>query len=410
MARSRPLGPRALPLALLLALVLGSRLGADEGAADLFGMGGAPPAAPAGGPVAAAPVEAIPDRPTLIALLRRMLRPQLRIQAPDRHQLRAALQPPVPTAKGATLVLAFEGTRGFDARISALLARAHRPLRGRLRYELADSIRSAAVEAFEAEGGHTTAWSGLAAGPLAALFQDPGLLAGNLDWFSFPSEEVEALADLEALGARDLPEQISRARRGAPRVLADAVRHTEAYLRAAVAMGAAPRLVVLGHSSGGRTAVKVLQELRKERDPRTGGLGIRVDLVMTIDPVREAHEVLGEILPKLLGSGLLEGARVISPLGRLLAAPRIPVVEHRSQPESLYKPDNVGRFVSVFQRRDTLGLKVGPRFGIHGSPVAGADEDQEVFGLGDDAHGAICYAAATLAMWRRELRRLAPPR
>jgi hypothetical protein len=65
-----------------------------------------------------------------------------------------------------------------------------------------------------------------------------------------------------------------------------------------------------------------------------------------------------------------------------------PLIRHRSQPESLYRPSNVGSFLNYFQTQDTEGLKIRPEVGIHGSPVSGA-ENREIKDVGTGGHGEI---------------------
>jgi len=171
------------------------------------------------------------------------------------------------------------------------------------------------------------------------------------------------------------------------------------------------RLVVLTHSSGGRTAVKLLEEFKRVKDPRTGKLGIHVDLVFTIDPVREAHEALAELVPQIIGQGTKFNLRDKLHLGPLMKKlgvdpPVLPRVWSRSQPESLYKPGNAVRWVSVYQRKDTLGLKIPPHHGIQGSPIARVDFEEEIKSLGEDGHGAIGYHSRTLEIFRTELKKL----
>lgn len=82
----------------------------------------------------------------------------------------------------------------------------------------------------------------------------------------------------------------------------------------------------------------------------------------------------------------------------------------REQADSLYRVSNAPRWINFLQRTDTEGLKMEPRFGIHGSPVRGA-ENVELYGgphLGAAGHGEITYHPDVLARFEQELERLLP--
>lgn len=319
----------------------------------------------------------------------------------DRHGLRARLTSATPTPGVETLVVAFEGTGAFEPRVAPLVMQLLRAAGGRVADgdALVDAARAAIARA---EGGRDLKWSALMAGPLPALLEDPAL-TGGFDWASFPSEEAEVLAGMDSVSVdsiRRLRRDVAASRAGLPRGVVDAHAFVRAYLAAWPEGAPRPRLVVITHSSGGRAAVKCLEEWKKD--------GIEVDLVFSIDPVRAAHEALSELLPQMIGQGSNYNARrvpggdwVLDRLG--VGKPVLPRVWHRHHPAYLYKPGNARRWVSVYQRADTLGMKIYPRHGIQGSALKDADHEEEIGGLGDDGHGAIGYAPRTLELWRAEL-------
>ena len=76
----------------------------------------------------------------------------------------------------------------------------------------------------------------------------------------------------------------------------------------------------------------------------------------------------------------------------------------RQQKESLYKTSNTIQHVNFYQKVDQLGLKTQPQFGIHGSPIHGADLNRDLtLKLGKDGHGAITYHTDLLEQFRQEL-------
>ena len=398
----------ALPLGAVWLLVLGvppglrSQAALDPGWLGLEGM------AAEAGPPRPEPASETRVREALRAALRGQPHPP----RADRHELRARLALDDAGATAPTLVIAFEGTGAFEPQLTpALLSlRSLGPLPPDL--QLDDLV----AEAFQELHGHKPRWSGLRTGPLTALLRNPEVLPGGYLWAGFPSEEFEVLADDEDLLAPgtyvEMMRDAATSAAVVPRGQIEAVEFTRGFLTRAQAAGLAPRLVVVAHSSGGRTAVKFLENLRRLPDPRTGKAPTTADLVFTIDPVREAHEAVGELFRASLRRGP-EPATVGD--GDELDPATIPVVAHRPQPESLYKTSNARRWVSVFQRVDTRGLKIAGlrRHGIHGSPVQGADLEEQITldtpARRSSGHGSIAYAERTVELWLQELRALGRP-
>ena len=180
------------------------------------------------------------------------------------------------------------------------------------------------------------------------------------------------------------------------------------YLAAAKALSIKPKIIVLTHSSGGRSAVKFAENLKLFTNPITNKKDYKIDLVFSMDPVKEAHEAIKEV-----GSQFAQ--RKADHIANYIPYVDIkdkPInVWTREQPESLYKPSNTSRWVNVYQNKDELGLKIKDyKFGIHGSPIANADYNSFVTkGMGADAHGAITSHAETIRMFKTEMHSVLGP-
>lgn len=307
------------------------------------------------------------------------------------------------------VVIAFEGTGAFDARRPALMQRLGRELQasgqntqdGRFHPErLVD-------EALTQERGRGAKWSGLSSGPLKTIVKDPELNS-NVQWLSFPSEEAEILSDTEAyknVSARRLISDIRRSSGGASQGINHALERVEEIAAEARKQGKSPKFVLLSHSSGGRTAVKFAEKLKRLKNPSTGE-NFKVETALTIDPVKEAHEAMVEAGREVINKKAEElGNSVRELMGIPQRRVYPPNVGSRLQRKTLFHSDGVNKWVNFYQRTDTLGLKLDIRFGIHGSPVHRA-ENIEIKNTKDDGHGAIAYHPRVLRRVAEELRRL----
>lgn len=323
---------------------------------------------------------------------------------PDRHKLNALLQS--QAVKDSTngeyshydgspvVVIAFEGTGAFEPRRAPAMQALGRQLQSEgfdtkgADYNPTDLVD----EALEKKKGSDSNWSGLSHGPLYEVAADPKLNQ-NVQWLSFPSEETELLKDIDVLKNLD-PGQLYRdvklSRQGSSQGIESALEKIRNISLEAKKQGKNPRFVVMAHSSGGRSAVKFLDELSQRTNP-VDGKPYSIPLVATIDPVREAHEALVEGARELVNKSTeYKRNELLERVG--LKGPKVypPVVGSRAQPKTLYATSNVGEWLNFYQREDLQGLQVEPYVGLHGSPVAGA-QNEEITGLGDKGHGGICY-------------------
>lgn len=255
--------------------------------------------------------------------------------------------------------------------------------------------------------GRGANWSGLASGPLSEIVKDKELNS-NIQWLSFPSEEAEILSDLEALKNPNVPElirDIRRSRSGTSRGINSALARVREISNQAKAQGKNPRFVILSHSSGGRSAVKFVERLKSRPNPATGE-PYKVDLALTIDPVREAHEAVFEAAREVVNKKTEHGwNKVKTFLGFQPKKVYPPNVGSRRQPESLFHSDGVKEWVNFYQTTDTKGLDIPIKFGIHGSPIEHA-ENHHIRDTSADGHGAIAYHPRVLKRVKDELREL----
>lgn len=337
--------------------------------------------------------------------------------AGNRHRLNALLQAqdwtgdpvqggPVHYDGSPVVVIAFEGTGAFEARKAPAMQTLGRDFQAQgidtndPRFKPDSLLTEALVD----KSGAPVKWSGLSQGPLEAVVKDAELNQ-KVQWLSFPSEELEVLSDPEFtknLSPKQLLDDTARTSLGTSPGIQAALSAVKDISQQAAEQGKSPKFVLLSHSSGGRSAVKFAEELKHLKAP------VDVPLAISLDPVREAHEAVGEASLELLNKGTEHNLnRVADFLGLPQKKVYPPKVSSQSQPESLYRPQNVGEWVSFYQKSDTEGLKMKPAFGIHGSPVAGA-ENVFIPDVGSAGHGEIAYHPEVIKRVTDELRDLLP--
>ena len=339
----------------------------------------------------------------------RILENQLRVDSASRIDLNRKLNQCTPSHDGAALIIAFEGTSAYQPHFPPLMQKVCKQIGPHLSRELKESIHYEVFQTFYSTNlGVEEKWSGLEAGPMNFFCANPEIFPDSYDWYSFPSEETELLADPRNLSWKqlaNLPHEIKDSIKKSPAGVRNAVSCTQRYLNAARAQKS-PKIIVLSHSSGGRAAIKFLEKLKAIRNPRNGK-GIRVDLVFTLDPVREAHEALAEVASQVLANPIK---------GAFNRVPILPDVEvhpvqiwSRDQREKLYKVSNTNRHINLYQRSDSEGINMRPSFGIHGSPVFKADTNLDMSSkLGSKGHGEITFHPDTLKILESAVRKLYP--
>lgn len=336
------------------------------------------------------------------------------------------------------VVIAFEGTGAYEPRQTPIMQEAAALLRQQgLSIEDA-SLANKATEAIQSHEGRDESskhWSGLASGPMESLLENEALQAHS-QWLSFPSEEIELLAGLEAVKdmspskVLDAIKQAKGSYDGETAGINGALKAVEEIQAQARAQGKNPRFVIVTHSSGGRSAVKFLEKAKALNG--TDGKPLKFENLITIDPVREAQEAVGESIKEFINKGTEHNLNRLREAGRLLGldTPNSKVypatVRSHKQPESLYKPGNVKQALNFYQQKDTLGLKMveakdlaglstyqrwmkeAMMFGIHGSPVSGAENIEIHDRVGQAGHGEIAYHPQVIQRFTESLEALLP--
>ena len=289
------------------------------------------------------------------------------------------------------VVIAFEGTGGYHPRKAQVVQAAAARLRDQgLRVDGQNgSLAYKASSAIDAAEGQSSGWSGLTRGPLEQLIRDPEL-SSRTQWFSFASEEIEAMSGEDAFMRSHLKDVLHDSLEiytGEIPGLQNALKAVSEIQQQAREQGKNPRFVLVSHSSGGTSLVKFLERARAI----TGedGKPLQFEAALTIDPVREAHEAFFEGAKELFYKGTEHNFNKLkTSLGFQPKRVYPPLVRHRDQPETLFKPSNVKFFKNYYQLQDTEGLKIKPYVGIQGSKVMGAD-NQEIPDVGTGGHGEI---------------------
>lgn len=315
----------------------------------------------------------------------------------NRHQMTRDLNQCSPTQESKALIIAFEGTGAYEPLIPATMGNFLNCFGDNINPKLKDKIYPNTQSIFRAQEGKDEKWSGLQAGIMSEIAL---LKNGNhVDWYSFPSEEVEQLAGFDQISnfsLKQLHDSIKDSVASNPEGIKNARNCIISYMTKAKALGIEPKVIVVSHSSGGRSLVKFSEHVKKD-------LGINIDLAFSIDPVKEAHHAVEEVLPQKLGEPLRYIKWKIKGGDYPYSA-----VWHRKQPSSLYKPSNVQDHVSFYQLDDRLGLKIGGdalRFGIKGSPMEGAD-NRHIKGTGMGGHGEITYNPEVLKVFNSKMNEL----
>lgn len=322
----------------------------------------------------------------------------------NRHQATRQLNICQPTPQSKALIIAFEGTGAYEPLAGVTFAQLNKCFGGKIPPSLINSVYPTFEKIYKNRIGKERKWSGLQSGIQSELLSMKD--SHTVDWYSFPSEEVEQLAGLEQLANISIPQlvdDIIDSVESNPKGIQNARGCIKKYLREAKKMGIEPKIILTSHSSGGRSLVKFAEHMKTD-------VGVKVDLAFSIDPVIEAHHALEEVVPQKIG----EPARYAkwkaeNAWRRLRGLPETEypysAVWHRDHKSKLYKPSNVLDHQSFYQLEDRLGLKLGGdlgRFGIKGSSMEGAN-NQRIKVSSVDAHGPIAYDKKVLEIFRKKV-------
>lgn len=303
----------------------------------------------------------------------------------DRIKANQKLNDCLPHSKSKALVIAFEGTRSYEPVIPAVLSRFNQCFAGKIDNNLNQKLNYSANKIYEKRFGKIPNWSGLESGAMEELAARAD--GADVDWFSFPSEELQQIGG-KSLLEKDLVFQVANDVKNSiktlPSGVANALSCIDKYQKAAVALNIKPKIILMSHSSGGTALVKFSEHLKKQ-------CSLQVDLAFSIDPVKEAHEAVKEVAARKV-------AMTLNPLDPNRNSPL--VISSHLQKDKLFKPSNVKRFCNFYQTSDIDGLGMG--FGIQGSPVFQAD-NREITGLSKHGHGDITFDPKVLKSFNRQL-------
>jgi hypothetical protein len=315
----------------------------------------------------------------------------------NRHLTNRNLNRCRPSKDSMVLVIAFEGTGAFEPLIPPTMARLNKCFGGKINSKLINKVYNMTRDIFEKEKGRSSKWSGLQSGIMTELMDIKN--SNKVDWYSFPSEEVEQLAGLEELKNFSLPQlynSIKNSVASNPPGIQSARDCISRYMLIARRDKIAAKVILVSHSSGGRSVIKFAEHIRKDEK-------VSVDLAFTIDPVIEAHHAIEEVLPQKIGEPLRYAKwKLFNGNGSDYP---YSAVWHKNNPSKLYSPSNVKKHLSFYQLDDRLGLKIGGdalRFGIKGSNIKGA-KNIHIPNLSIAGHGEISYQDKVLKMFRFEL-------
>lgn len=320
----------------------------------------------------------------------------------NRHQMGVALNQCEPNKKSKALVISFSGTGAYNPRTHILMANLiqcqnTQDIQGWIRKYSYDYLKKILAN----KGSAYTKWSGIDKGPLSLFLNVPELnkKAKYFNFANFASEESEAIADpskITGSSAGSIYREIAQSVSGFPTGVVNALVCTSSYFKKAKELGISPKLIVQSHSSGGRSVVKYLEHL-KEYAP-----SVEADLVMTIDPVKEAHHAIGEVADQYAGK---VGTALIDYIPFVDPEPHDKPVNvwSRKQPKSLYKTSNTKRWINFYQNEDKKGIDLPVKFGIHGSPIHKADKNYFIQNVGNNGHGAITYDERVMEKMKKEI-------
>lgn len=317
----------------------------------------------------------------------------------NRHQVGVMLNQCTPVKTSKALVITFAGTTAYNPRTYSLMSELIKCENyQKLPEWMKKSTYSLVIKSLKSKKSSYTKWSGIEKGPMNLFISDPELNkhAKNFDYTSFASEESEIIADtnkMKSYNPASIIKEFTTSTAGMPRGIKEAYNCTKKYFKAAKELGIKPKLIVMSHSSGGRSAVKYLEQI-KNYDKN-----LEASLVFTIDPVKEAHEAIKEVAGQK-ASNTVDDYNPFTDNKH-----KAPKVWSRKQPKSLYKTSNTKRWINLYQNKDKVSGDAGfMKFGIAGSPIHNADANYFINDkLGKKPHGGITYHEKTLNVLKKEI-------
>ena len=314
------------------------------------------------------------------------------LQIKDRHEMGNALNACEPNKDSKAFVVSFAGTGAYNPRTHSLLARV---IKCESFQNLPESFKKSAYDILfkelETKNSAFTKWSGIDKGIMSEFISDKELNthAKSFDFAIFPSEESEIIADPENININtisDIDDELEASTFGFPKGISNAKDCLLKYAQKSKELNIHPKFIILSHSSGGRSAVKFLEQLKRNK--------IEADLVLSIDPVIEAQHAIAEVADQYVG----QAYDYLNPFSKKNKPVR---VWSRKYPKKLYKT-NAKKWVNFYQKDDSHGIGMTPSFGIYGSPIIGG-ENHKIDNTGDSGHGKITYTEEVLRKMKENI-------
>jgi len=320
----------------------------------------------------------------------------------DRHEVGIMLNQCIPSKSSKALVITFAGTDAYNPRTYSLMAQLIKCKNyQKLPTWLKKKTYTLLLNSLKDKKSSYTKWSGVERGPMNMFINDESLNkhARDFDYASFASEESEIIANpnkMKNYGVSAVLKEFITSTAGIPEGIQAAHACTKKYFKEAKRLGITPKLIVMSHSSGGRSVVKYLEQVKKY------DASLEASLVFTIDPVKEAHEAIKEVAGQKI-SNTVDDYNPFTDNKH-----KSPKVWSRKQPKSLYKTSNAKRWINFYQSKDNKSGDAGfMKFGIAGSPISKADSNYYIKDdLGKKPHGNITYHEKTLEVIKEEIETL----
>ena len=320
----------------------------------------------------------------------------------NRHQVGEMLNQCTPTKTSKALVITFAGTNAYNPRTYNLMAQLIKcDSYQKLPTWMKNSTYSLLLNSLKTKKSSYTKWSGIEKGPMNLFISDKSLnkYTKNFDYASFASEESELIANPDKMknyNSEKIIKEFQKSSSGIPKGIEAAHKCTKKYFKKAKLLGITPKLIVMSHSSGGRSVVKYLEQVKKYNT------SLQASLVLTIDPVKEAHEAIKEVAGQKVSNTVDDYNPFTSNKNKK------PKVYSRKQPKSLYKTSNSKRWINFYQTKDNKSGDAGfMKFGIAGSPIHKADQNYFLKdNLGKKPHGEIASHDKTKEIIKKEIENL----
>lgn len=311
----------------------------------------------------------------------------------DRHITTQKMNSCMASPRSRVLIMAFEGTGAYEPLVSATMSSFSKCFGGKLSTNLNNKVYESTVDIYRDYFRKSPKWSGLQRGVQQKLLSLKK--SDAVDWYSFPSEEYEQLSGIEEIkkfSFKELYKNFRDSKKGNPKGIKNAKLCMSRYIESARKLKLSPKIVFISHSSGARSVIKLAEHFKETT----------INLIFTIDAIKEAHKAFMEVFPQKLTQPMRYASWVLR--GRKGEAP-YSEVHSQVQRKLLYKVINATEHRNYYQTDDRLGLKIDGdkfKFAIKGSPVLGA-LNLKIDNLSTSGHGEIAYSNDVIKEFYRKI-------